>query len=622
MGKKDLFLEDAVLDDLAHGLEVVERPLSGRVFVVVGLLALVIAAVVLVRSMVFGVFSYDAYANRAYANAGQQVLSSAPRGIIYDRFGTPLVSNEPSFSAHVNLSEILRSEKPLDENLEILSNIVLFDIEEVKQEILSANLEREAYVPFGRDLSLGQVIELRKQNLPFVVVEESFSRIYENGEVFSHLVGYTGFTSLKDVAQQPNLNLNDEIGKTGLEAWYDEELRGEKGLTLLFQDAMGNVVETTQKYHSSVGNDVYTTIDSPLQEKLYNTMSSQLRMLGRRSGAGIIFNPQTGAIRAMVSFPSYDNNNLSAEIFSDSDQPLFNRVISGLYAPGSTIKPLVAVAALAEGVVTPYTSIYSAGYIEVPNPYNPSNPSRFVDWKAHGWVDMFSALARSSNVYFYEVGGGFEQQEGLGIYRLHEYWELFGLGEQSGIDLFGEAEGVLPTPEWKEKKRDDIWRVGDTYNVSIGQGDLLVTPLALIRYIAVLASGGILPTPHLVEDIVTDSGEINYEWKDSGVSLGLDESDVAVVEEGMQDAVYQYYGTASRLADIPLSIAAKTGSAQVASNTKTNAFFVGYTIPKGGEEQIAMLILIEDAREGSLNAVPVAAEIFEWYYTNRVSNTD
>lgn len=365
------------------------------------------------------------------------------------------------------------------------------------------------------------------------------------------------------------------------------------------------------------GAKVYTTIDAELQKVLYTSLKNRLTSLDRNAGAGLAINPRTGEVLALVSLPSFDTNKLTGEIFSDPAKPAFNRVLSGVYSPGSIIKPLVAFGALEEGIVDPMTSILSTGYIELPNPYTPSQPSRFVDWKAHGWVNVYSALARSSNVYFYEVGGGFEQQQGLGIERLRAYWGKFLLGEKTGIDLPGEAQGNLPDPESKEKRTGQIWRIGDTYNVSIGQGDLLVSPIELLRYIGGIAAKGKLYEPYVVSKV--ENGESLYYTKDQRFNTIEQKNPQSIedVERGMLYGVSEEYGTSHMLAGIPMAIAGKTGSAQIQNNQKTNAFFVGYApVPN---PEIAILVLIEDAKEGSLNAVPVAQEVLSWYYEHRVS---
>ncbi len=296
---------------------------------------------------------------------------------------------------------------------------------------------------------------------------------------------------------------------------------------------------------------------------------------------------------------------------------MFDRAVSGLYSPGSTIKPLVAVGALTEGTLDPLHQIYSPGYLDVPNPYDPAHPSRFLDWQPQGWVDLFSALARSSDVYFYQVGGGFGDQQGLGITRLKQWWEKFGLNIKTGIDLPNENSGFLPDPQWKEKVKGQPWRLGDTFNVSIGQGDLTITPIELLNYVSAIANGGKLYVPRIMKDIKDPQGNVVLEststvTRDLSSEIG---KALPLVQQGMRDAVTKPYGTAYMLHDLPIEVAAKTGSAQVENNAKTNALFVGYA--PYNDPQVAIVILVEDAKEGSLNVVPVARDFFLWYYQNR-----
>ena len=343
---------------------------------------------------------------------------------------------------------------------------------------------------------------------------------------------------------------------------------------------------------------------------------------------GIALNPKTGEVLSLISLPSFDNNIFGEagknqeriKLINSGLKPMFNRAVSGVYTPGSVIKPVVAVAGLKEGVIDTGTKVFSAGFIEIPNPYNPDQPSRFLDWKAHGWVDVYSALARSSNIFFYAVGGGFGDIKGLGIDRLNQYWREFGLGKKTGIDLGAESAGFLPNPDLKEKKSGDIWRIGDTYNVTIGQGDLMVTPLQILSQIASMANGGKFFKPYLLEKIEDTYGKTLMETRPSVL---LDNSSLEdyfkEVRKGMEDAVSKPYGTANMLSVLPIKAAGKTGSSQVSNNTKTNAFFIGYM--PADDPQIAVLVLIEDAKEGSLNAVPVGKDALEWYYYNRLAES-
>ncbi len=441
--------------------------------------------------------------------------------------------------------------------------------------------------------------------------------MHADPKVFSHLAGYIGFVGEDDLTKRDNLVIDSEVGRSGLEAYYDNVLRGTDGKKLIFRDASGKTEGSHIEQEPEGGYNLSTFIDGDLQRYFYKRLQDTLTELGRESGVGIAIDPSNGEVLALVNIPSFDAEHPATSL-NTSGKPFFNRAISGLYNPGSAIKPLVGVAALVEKIVTPQTSIFSSGKIELPNPYNPERPSIFLDWKAHGWVDLRSAIARSSNVYFYEVGGGFESQKGLGISNLYKWWQTFGLDKVTGIDLVGEESGFLPTPEWKEKRTGEPWRVGDTYNVTIGQGDLSITPIELLNYIAAIANNGIIYQPRVVQTVKNHDGDVVESTSPVRNAYLFDgmRDELREVQLGMRDAVEKSYGTAHLLDSLPIDVAAKTGSAQVANNTKTNAFFVGY----GPFEnpRIAVLVLIEDAREGSLNAVPVARDVFMWYYEHRL----
>jgi penicillin-binding protein 2 len=618
MGKKDFFLEDITLDDFSDDLEVVERPLSDRLFRVLGWVVGVCVLLVGVRVIYFNGIHAQDYSARAIANAGQGVILKAPRGIIYDRYGEPLVANTPTFDVSVNLSELFRNPETIPTTLDAINAIVPFDENLAKENLIRTDLEKQAYYPLLKNISLDSVIALKKLDNKAITVEDGFAREYLDGSMFSHILGFTGLASQDDLDSDIGLHLNDDVGKMGIEAQYDALLRGTNGAKIRFRDAKGNDIAPEVTQDPVGGVNIYTTIDARLQKVFFNSLQTRLKDLERTSGVGLAINPQTGEILSLINFPAFDNNNLSSQLFSDPSHPTFNRAVSGVYSPGSTIKPLVAFGALEENVIDPLKSIFSPGYIDLPNPYNPQKPSRFLDWKPQGWVNMYSALARSSNVYFYEVGGGFEDQKGLGIELLNTYWRKFLLDKKTGIDLPGETYGSLPDADEKEKRTGQIWRIGDTYNVSIGQGDLMITPIELLRYISAIATKGKLPTPFVVQDAKTQKGNVMYHRDFSFDAItAKNQKNFDEIEQGMLACVAQDYGTAYMLHTIPMIIAGKTGSAQIQNNAKENAFVVAYApVPN---PEIALLVLIEDSRQGSLNAVPVARDVLQWYYENRVA---
>ncbi len=631
MRKQDLFLEEAVLDDLASGMNALEVPVSSRVFQILFLSVLAVGLIVMGRMLDLGWLNRDLYTARAFSNANAITILPAERGIILDRYGKVLAKNEPSFDLTINFSKFLKAYPHPAEPLRELENITGVESGAFEARLQDTDpLRGDGIVLFPR-LTIQQVLRVKELGLEGVNIEDAFNRSYENGEAFAHVLGYVGAATREDLRDNPALEARDLIGKTGLEAQYDRELRGSHGETIDHRDARGNLLGNQTAKSPQAGNFLETTLDKDLQIFFYERLKKQLAVAGNSGGVGIAINPQNGEVLSLVSLPSFDNHKIDLAALRDPDRPLFNRSISGLYAPGSTIKPLVATAALAEGIFQTTDKVFSRGYIEVPNPYNPESPSRFVDWKPHGWVDVHSALARSSNIFFYAAGGGLPGNErslfegsnfprGLGIDRLHSYWQEFGLGDVTGIDIPGEAKGFLPSIEAKEEK-GGTWRLGDTYNVSIGQGDLLITPMELVWYIGAIANGGKFYEPHLLKKITDHDGEIRATKdpklvKDISGKLG---PWIAEVQKGMRDGVAKSYGTSVMLNDLGWAAAGKTGSAQIQNNQKVNALFTGYAPADGlGVPEIAILVLIEEAREGSLNAVPVAHDVLRWYYENRI----
>lgn len=610
MRKKRKLTDNLQIEEIFSGSSMaedkfLEAKVAARIFkilyVAVALLALVFAG----RISYFWWYR-DFFQNRAVANASSETIIPAGRGIIFDRLGMPLAQNKPTFSASLKLVDYKKNKEEIDT---FLFPALGLRADEMAALIKTADLEQADSVLIAKDLEPEQLINLRSKEVTGLEIRADFSRYYPKGPATSHILGYVDSTG---------------VPKTGLELFYNNILAGSDGVILHQKNSKGELLADKEASRPQDGKDLTITIDGEFQQYLYDRIVDGLRQLGRKKAVGLAMNPQTGEILAAVSVPSFDGNLFTRRgddgerdtkntLLRSADQPLFNRFVSGLYNPGSTIKPLVAVGALKEGVITPDRGIYSNGYIELPNPYDPAHPSRFLDAKPHGTVDLYSALAVSSNVYFYEVGGGFEDIKGLGINRLNDWWKKFGLGEKTGIDLPAEGKGFLPNPDEKEKRTGTPWRIGDTYNVSIGQGDLQLTPIQLLNYIAAIANGGRLYEPHLKKDsspkLLSDLAGLQKEIRD--------------VQRGMRDGVQKPYGLLNSLNDLPVVVAGKTGTAQVQNNQKTNAFFAGfapYNYDKN-EAQIAILLVVEDAKEGSLNVIPIAKDVFNWYYEHRMKQS-
>jgi penicillin-binding protein 2 len=625
--EQDIVFEDALSDDWHRDVEVAEIPLGNRslwyFLVVVAIAVLAVAA-----RIVFLNFDHSYYVSRAAWNVAQEVETPAPRGLIYDSTGDILADNMPSFSAILDVHGFLTDSKDQSSTLAGIQSILNIPSSTVWSLIGGAEQnDFSAPVVLAQNLDQREIVDLQASDPPNIRLKSDFIRIYPNGPVFSSVVGYTGSVTASDLAADPGLRYQDLIGKAGVEEYYDAALRGTPGINITYTDAQGKVLGATQKSTPKIGSPLTLTIDGGLQSYIYQAMSQQLAYLGRTVGVAIAMDPRTGAILSLVNLPSYDNNVFSepgqnaaiAQILTSPDRPLFDRAVSGNYSPGSTIKMIDAVGGLAEGVISSTREIYSPGYILVPNPYDPTHPTRYLDWQYQGTVDLAHALAQSSDVYFYLVGGGSPAVttpllnspldygiSGLGINGLSLWWRKFGLGKPTGIDLPGEANGFLPGAAWKEKQTGRPWLLGDTYNVAIGQGSLLVTPIQLIDYVSAIANGGDVYRPFLNASSTPVVAE----------NLTAYLPEIQQVQQGMVDGVSYPQGTSYTLHDLPLSICAKTGSAQIKDNAEENAFFVGYA--PCNDPQIALLVLIENSKQGSLNAVPVAGKILNWYYENRM----
>lgn len=618
--REDIDFEEVLGDEWACDLGVAEAPLERRSIPIFGTIIIVLGLIIIGRVIFLGLADHDFYSARAAANLSQINKTTAPRGVMEDTNGKILADNKPIFFATLNVRDFLKDENKRQLALKLTWEVLGVDSGDLL-DLVNNNNQGPAYdsIIVSSELSLDQVIKIQAANSSALSVVNGFERQYSEGPIFSSILGYTGVVDSSDLKRYPELTGRDFAGKVGLEAFYERYLRGQAGVTVKIRDALGNIKEERDQSKPIIGQTIHLTIDADFQKYFYKRLQQGLSSLNRNIGVGLALNPQTGEVLALINLPSYDNNIFGQtgknkekqELFNSPHQPLFNRAIGGFYNPGSTIKPLVGLAALEEKVIDPQTYIFSPGYMDVPNPYDPSKPTRFLDWRYQGDVNLASALAQSSNVYFYNVGGGSPYPQssikGLGITRLNDWWKKFHLGSALGIDLPGEANGFLPTPEDKKKKTGQNWLLGDTYNASIGQGDLLVTPIQLLSYIDSIANGGKIYRPFLVKDF-------NKPEMISDLSSTI--NSIIEVRKGMELAVTSPKGTAYLLHDLPFSVAGKTGSAQVKNNAQENAFFVGYA--PANDPKIAILVLIENSKEGSLNAVPIAKDVLNWYYQNRI----
>lgn len=404
------------------------------------------------------------------------------------------------------------------------------------------------------------------------------------------------------------------IGRNGVEAAYDEVLKGKNGSKIVVADALNNVISEHALDYAVSGDPLYLSIDAELSEAMYQIISTSSAQAGFRSGAGAIMDVETGELIALTSFPSYDPEIMAdgheVEIINSYNQddrlPFLNKVVGGAYTPGSIVKPFVAYAALSEKIIDPNKVIVSTGEIVIPNPYNPSNPSRFTDWRAHGAMTMREAIAFSSNVYFYTIGGGYGDQKGLGITKMSEYYRKFGLGSTTGINIAEEQAGVVPDPAWKKKVFDDDWRLGDTYFTSIGQFGFLTTPIQMLRAYSALANGGHLVDPHVIKDKQGNS-----------VDIHLNPDYLKIIHEGMRMTVTLDGGTARGLERKDVAVAAKSGTAEVGSgNAYVNSWAAGF-FPYENPKYAFILMMDRAPRSNALGAARIMGNVVEWMSENR-----
>lgn len=612
--KLEIEPEEILLDrKLALKLEL---PVKNSWFFVIFLTAILILSLFWVRTFWLQIEKSDYYLLKSDKNSVRFYHNPPPRGIIYDKNHKALTSDVPNFSLLIIPGDLPKEEEKLNDWVDKLAAVLKKNNLEIKNFIDDLNKNSTEPISYETALNRETMISLETNllNLPAVFINKETKRKYVYPGYFSHIIGYVGKVSNQALKNDSYYSSLDFIGKDGLEAQYEKELRGEPGKIAVSVNSENKVLKTLMAAEALPGNNLILSVDSDLQKLLFDALNAKMTQTNSTGGAAVVLNVKSGEVIALASLPSFDfDNKTYGEIVKNKNNPFFNRAISGFYPAGSTIKPFVALAALAENIIDPdYKIDDTLGYIKIANQYDPSITYTYRDWKAHGFVDMRKAIAVSANVYFYIIGGGYKNIKGLGIERLEKYLKLFGFSSLSGIDLPGETSGLIPNPVWKKSVKNEDWYTGDTYNISIGQGDIAVTPLQMALAIGAIANGGTLWKPKIVSKITDRSNNIVAEFEPETLRTNIiDKEKLKVVREGLRDAVIE--GSAYLLNDLPIKVAGKTGTAQV-TNTfrKTNAWFTGFA--PYDDPEIALAIVVEGAGEGSTAAVPIAKEVFGWYY--------
>lgn len=564
---EDVFVDSQNLSSLnLHQMEGhLERPLGKHVFYIALFVSFIVFAGFSYRLYAMQIIQADEFREKADNNRLKKIPLFALRGTVTDRNGEYLAWN----SLYANSSTT-----------------------------------DTAIIP----TATSSPYENAKQNMN----DDIPKRVYTRTPGFAHVLGYVSYPK-RD--QSGNFWQEDYLGKDGIEKQYQNELAGVKGERIIEVTATHEIEAQNVIVYPSHGENLKLTIDKGVQAKLYERMEALAKKAGFSGGAGVIMDVTTGEILALTSYPEYDNNLITnattqeeksqvAKDLLDKRNIFLNRAVSGLFTPGSTVKPFFAYAALAENIISPEKYIYSSGQIVIKNKYDGPD-TVFKDWKAHGYVDMREAIAESSDEYFYQIGGGYEDQPGLGILRLNKYAGMFGFGSLTGIDLPGEEKGVMPSPEWKKKIFDEEWLLGNTYHSSIGQYGFQLSTLELVRGVAALANGGYLVTPRVLDRL-----------QSSSTSLNLNPEQLKVIQEGMHLTVHSPKGT-GRALDIPgVDVAAKSGTAELGVSKKlVNSWISGY-FPYENPKYAFVVIMEKAHRDNHLGAVFAMKETLEWMRDN------
>ncbi|MBM2827225.1 MAG: Penicillin-binding protein 2, partial [Dehalococcoidia bacterium] len=475
-----------------------------RLGVLLGLVALafLILSAQLLRMQVL---EGKAYAEMADANRLRVIPTASQRGIVYDRSGFPLVKNIPDYVLAVTTADLPKDQqRAIARKLGVILRVPVERVEEVleNRRTLGQHLKP---IPIARlDRERVFAVKAHQRELPGISVLVKPRRYYSYGTLLSQVLGYVGrvsaeeYDTLKEKAYEPE----DWIGKVGVELGYEDTLRGAPGWEQVEINANGDRLRTISSVKPQRGSNLVLSIDLAFQEEM--TRLLQGGMGESLYAAAIAMDPKTGEVLGLVSLPSYDSNVFTSpdseetvlDLLSNPRRPLLNYAIGGIHPPGSIFKIVTGSAALQEGVASPSTRIVSTGKIEVPNQYDPKIIYTFPDWAALGSLDFYRGVAM-----FYYLAGGYQEFRGLGIQRLAQYARRFGLGEPTGIDLPGEIAGLVPDPSWKEATLDEPWLLGDTYNLGIGQGYLLATPMQMLTMVSAVANGGVIMKPQIVREV-------------------------------------------------------------------------------------------------------------------------
>lgn len=594
------------------------------------LVILIVMIVIVGRLVSLQIIASGQYSVLADVNRLSEQYIPYERGLILDVDGVVLARNIPTYEAVVDLQTVSKSQRTV-EWLDSVANIFGIEPIELETNIDKAIQKGSTEVVVKSDVSQELFISYmtNSEMLHGLAIQPAMKRYYPSGASTAHIVGYLGEINPEERKKKEYADyLNgEELGRAGIEATYQTILRGTPGLSA-YKTVPGDSNSEVSTLREPVpGRSVSLSISGELQLKVLDELRAFMEEHEAPSGVVIVQDVHTGELRVLASLPSYDNNLFTdgltegefSILFEDEAQPLYDRAIAGKYPPGSLVKPIVSAAALQENLITATTRLTDTPQvIEI-------GGGRFSDWRVawgrgpYGPMTVKEAIAQSSNIFFYKISGGYEEQAGLGIKRMAEYFNAFGLGRLTGIDLPGESPGVMPNPAWKLANKNESWYLGDDYQVGIGQGDLLVTPLQMANATSAIANGGVLYQARLASALY-DYDDVLIEELPSRVirELPLTAAHIKTIQEGMRLAVSE--GIVFPLRDTKVSVAAKTGTAEFGvvrddeGTLKTHAWVEGY-FPYDAPKY-SFVVLLENGG-ASQYAAELAAKVVDMMYESK-----
>ncbi|OOR99044.1 penicillin-binding protein 2 [Haemophilus paracuniculus] len=593
----------------------------------VGVLAL--TGVLLANLYNLQIVNYDAYQTRSNGNRIKLLPVPPTRGVIYDRNGKVLAENITYFGLYIVPEKTDNLEQTIEELRQVVG-LTDQDIENFRKE--KKRSDRYTPILIKGDMNEEQIarFSVNQHRFPSLDVQPYFKRIYPYGEVMTHILGYVSKINDKDKKKLEsegkfgNYAGSHEIGKLGIEKYYEDQLHGQTGFEEVEINNRGKVIRKLRDKPGQAGSSVRLTIDVELQKYIFD-------LLKGKKGSVVVLDPKDSSILAMVTSPSYDNNlfvdGISGKdyknLLDDPARPLYSRSTQGTYPPASTIKPFMAIAGLMEKKITPYSTIFDPGYWILPG-----TTQRYRDWKksGHGQTNVIKAIVESSDTYFYQLAYD------MGIDKMSDWMMRFGFGTKTGIDLYEESVGLMPTREWKQKRYKKPWVQGDTIPVGIGQGYWISTPLQLAKATAVLVNDGKVNTPHLLKEVMSEQNQPYQDPRLYSDIQGVPKQYWQLAKQGMYGVINAGNGTGKKaFAGTFYRAAGKSGTAQVFNlnggkynanaikkELRDHAWFMGYA-PYDNPKVVVATILENEGGGGGV-AGPVVRKVMDFALRNTVAD--